>query len=184
MHRTLSALILLAAAISAPLRAAEIRNLEVHENQGSYSINFDALMDAPYESIYSIIADPARWPQLSHIVTASEIVGELPGGRRKIRVTFQDCILIFCQTIHKNEALQTTADGNIDTLAIPEQSDFSYAHEHWQISAKDQGTRILYHAEMTPSFYVPPLVGAYILKAKIRSLLLNVTANLETLAGP
>ena len=184
MHRTLSALILLAAAISAPLRAAEIRNLEVHEDQGSYSINFDALMDAPYESIYAIIADPARWPQLSHIVTASEIVGELPGGRRKIRVTFQDCILIFCQTIHKNEALQTTADGNIDTLAIPEQSDFSYAHEHWQISAKGQGTRILYHAEMTPSFYVPPLVGAYILKAKIRSLLLNVTANLETLAGP
>ena len=184
MYRTLSALILLAAAISAPLRAAEIRNLEVHEHQGSYSVSFEALLDAPHESIYAIIADPARWPQLTHIVTASKVVGELSDDRRKVRVTFHDCILIFCQTIHKHEALQTTADGNIDTLAIPEQSDFSYAHEHWQISAKDQGTRILYHAEMTPSFYVPPLVGAYILKAKIRSLLLHVTANLETLAGP
>ena len=75
-------------------------------------------------------------------------------------------------------------DGNIDTLTLPEQSDFSYAHEHWQISGEGQRTRILYRAEMTPSFYVPPLVGAYILKAKIRSLLLHVTANLETLAGP
>jgi hypothetical protein len=184
VHRTLSALILLASAISAPLRAADIRNLEVHEHQGSYSVSFDALLDAPHESIYAIIADPARWPQLSHIVTASEVVGELPGDRRKVKVTFQDCILIFCQTIHKHEALQTAADGNIDTLAIPDQSDFSYAHEHWQISAEAQRTRILYRAEMTPSFYVPPLVGAYILKSKIRSLLLHVTANLETLAGP
>ena len=191
MYRTLSALILLAAAISAPLRAAEIRNLEVHEHQGSYSVSFEALLDAPHESIYAIIADPARWPQLTHIVTASKVVGELSDDRRKVRVTFHDCILIFCQTIHKHEALQTTADGNIDTLAdedrkqfAPEQSDFSYAHEHWQISAEGQGTRILYNAEMTPSFYVPPLVGAYILKAKIRSLLLHVTANLETLAGP
>jgi hypothetical protein len=184
VYRTLSALILLAAAISAPLRAAEIRNLEVHEHQGSYSVSFEALLDAPHESIYAIIADPARWPQLTHIVTASKVVGELSDDRRKVRVTFHDCILIFCQTIHKHEALQTTADGNIDTLAIPEQSDFSYAHEHWQISAEGQGTRILYNAEMTPSFYVPPLVGAYILKAKIRSLLLHVTANLETLAGP
>lgn len=184
MHRTLSALILLALAISPPLRAAEIRHLEVHEHQGSYSVNLDALLDAPHESIYAIIADPARWPQLSHIVTASEVVGRLPGDGRKVSVTFQDCILIFCQTIHKHEALRTSPNGNINTLAIPEQSDFSYAHEHWQISAEDQHTRILYRAEMTPSFYVPPLVGAYILKAKIRSLLLQVTANLETLAGP
>ena len=184
VHRTLSALILLAAAISAPLCAAEIRNLEVHEHQGSYSVNFDALVDAPHESIYAIIADPTRWPQLSHIVTASEVVAELPGDRRKVRVTFQDCILIFCQTIHKHEALQTAADGNIDTLAIPEQSDFSYAHEHWRISSEGRGTRVRYQAEMTPSFYVPPLIGAYILKAKIRSLLLHVTANLETLTGP
>jgi len=156
----------------------------VHEHQGRYSVFFDALLDAPHESIYAIIADPARWPQLSKIVTASEVVGELPGDRRKVSVTFQDCILIFCQTIHKHEALRTSPNGNINTLAIPEQSDFSYAHEHWQISAEDQHTRILYRAEMTPSFYVPPLVGAYILKAKIRSLLLQVTANLETLAGP
>jgi hypothetical protein len=184
VHRTLSALILLASTISTPLRAADIRNLEVHEHQGSYSVSFDAWLDAPHESIYAIIADPARWPQLSHTVTASEVVDKLPDDRRTVRLTFQDCILIFCQTIHKHEALQTTADGNIDTLAIPEQSDFSYAHEHWRISAEDQGTRIIYRAEMTPSFYVPPLVGAYILKTKIRSLLLHVTANLETLAGP
>jgi len=184
VYRTLSALILLASAISTPLRAADIRTLEVLEHQGNYNVRFDALLDAPHETIYAIAADPARWPQLSHIVTASEVVGELPGGRRKVKVTFHYCILIFCQTIHKYEALQTSPDGNIDTMAISEQSDFSYAHEHWQIFAEGQGTRILYRADITPSFYVPPLVGAYILKAKIRSLLLHVTANLERLAKP
>ena len=145
---------------------------------------FDALLDAPRESIYAAIADPAHWPQLSHIVTEAKILGKLPDGQRKVRVTFEDCILIFCQTVHKNETLQASANGHIDTLTIPEQSDFSYAHEHWRISSEGRGTRVRYQAEMTPSFYVPPLIGAYILKAKIHSLLLHVTANLETLTDP
>jgi hypothetical protein len=182
---TLLALVLLTSIIAAPLRAADIRTLQVDDDhQGRYTVMFDALLDTPPEIIHATIANPARWPQLSHIVTAAEVLGELPDGRRKVSVSFQDCILIFCQTIHKNEALTTTADGQIDTLAFPEQSDFSYAHEHWRISAEGRHTRIHYQAEMTPSFYVPPMVGAYILKAKIRSLLRNITANLEALAGP
>ena len=153
------------------------------EHQGRYNITLDAVLDAPYEQIYAIVATPARWPRLSGIVTAAEVLDELPDGRRIVGVTFEDCILIFCQTVRKKEALQTAADGNIDTLGFPEQSDFSYAHEHWLISGAGRRTRILYRAEMTPSFFIPPLIGAYILKAKIRSLLLHVTANLEKLAA-
>lgn len=184
MRRALSALLLLASTVAAPVRAADIRILEVDDHQGRYTVMYEALLDAPREIIYAAIVNPARWPQLSRIVTAAEILGELPDGRRTISVTFHDCILIFCQTVHKNEALHTSADGDIDTLAIPEQSDFSYAREHWRVSAEGRRTRIQYQAEMTPSFYVPPMIGAYILKAKIRSLLLHITANLEALAGP
>jgi hypothetical protein len=176
-------LILLLSTYAVPVQATDIRTLKVDEHQGRYTVALDALLDAPYEQVYAIVVNPARWPRLSGIVTAADVLDELPDGRRKVAVTFEDCILIFCQTVRKKEVLQTTADGNIDTLAFPEQSDFSYAHEHWLISGEGRRTRILYRAEMTPSFYIPPLIGAYIFKAKIRSLLLHVTANLETLAA-
>ena len=53
-----------------------------------------------------------------------------------------------------------------------------------QISEEGRRTRIRYHAEMTPDFYIPPLIGTYLLKDKIRSLLLHVTASLEAQAAP
>ena len=150
------------------------------EHQGRYTIKYDAVLDAPYDRIYEAIANPAHWKQLSRVVSSAEVLAELPDGKRKVSVTFHDCILIFCQTIHKNEILQASRDGNIDTLADPEESDFAYDHEHWQISILDQRTRIQYEVDMTPSFFIPPLFGAYILKSKIRSLLLHITRNLET----
>jgi Polyketide cyclase / dehydrase and lipid transport len=184
VRRVLAPLVLLVLTVAAPVWAANIRALEVDEHQGRYTVTFDALLDAPYERIYAAITNPAQWPRLSPVVTAAEVLAKLSDDRRKVSVTFRDCILIFCQTVHKNEILRTSAGGNVDALAIPEQSDFSYAHEHWRISGEGRRTRIQYRAEMTPNFYVPPLIGAYILKAKIRSLLLRVTANLEALTGP
>jgi hypothetical protein len=184
VRRALSALLILTSTITAAARAADIRTLTVEEHQGHYTVILDAVLDAPSESIFSTISDPGRWPELSHSVTKADDLGWLPDGRRKIRVIFEDCILIFCQTVHKNETLRSSANGHIETLTIPGQGDFGYAHEHWLVSAEGSGTRVRYQAEMLPSFYIPPLLGAYILKAKIHSLLLHVTTNLEAAAKP
>ena len=156
----------------------------MNDHEGRYTVTFDVLLDAPHETIYTAIADPDRWPQLSSVVTTAKIQGRLPDGRQKVSVTFRDCILIFCQSVHKHEALLRSTNGNIETLAFPEQSDFSYAHEHWRISGEGRRTRVQYQAQMTPTFYIPPVIGSYIFKAKIRALLLNVTGNLEKLANP
>ena len=178
------ALVILASALAISARAADIRTLKVENHQDRYTIAFDALLDAPHDFVYTAISSPVHWPQLSSIVTTAEVLRELPGDRREINVIFKDCILIFCQTVHKHETLYVTADGNIETQAIPEQSDFSYAREHWRITGVGRRTRVQYQAEMTPTFFIPPVIGAYIIKAKIRSLLLHVTAKLEALSGP
>lgn len=164
--------------------AADIRTLKVDEHQGRYSVTYDAIVDATRDDVYTTITNPKRWPQLSHVVTAARVTGKLPDGGREISVTLHTCILILCQTMHKQEVLRTSAGGNIETLAFPERSDFSYAYEHWQISGEGRRTRIRYHAEMTPKFYIVPLIGSYLLKAKIRSLLQQVTTSLEAQAAP
>jgi len=184
VRRTLSVLLFLFATASLPTPAADIRTLEVNDQEGHYSVRYDVLLDVPRDTVYNAIANPDRWPRLTDAVTSAEILGKLPNGRRKVSVTFRECVLFFCQSVNKHEALMTSADGNIETLAIPEQSDFSYAHEHWRISTENRRTRIEYQADMTPSFYLPPVVGAYIFKAKIRALLHQITDNLETLSTP
>ena len=184
MQRNLLTLILLASIVAAPAPGADIRTLEVNDQDGQYTVKFDVLLNRSHKSIYTAIAEPDRWPRLSDVVTAAKILGPLPDGRQRVSVTFRDCILIFCHTVHKHEALMRSPEGDIETLAFPEQSDFSYAHEHWRITDEGRRTRILYQAEVTPSFYIPPVIGPYIFKAKIRSLLLNVADNLEKLTEP
>ncbi|MEJ2565274.1 MAG: SRPBCC family protein [Gammaproteobacteria bacterium] len=182
--RTIAVLILLVSGAVPRVWAADIRTLKVDEHQGRYTVTYDAIVDAARDDVYATITNPERWPQLSHVVTAARVTGKLPDGGREISVTLHTCILIFCQTLHKQEALRISAGGNIETVVFPERSDFSYAYEHWQISGEGRRTRIRYHAEMTPKFYIVPLIGSYLLKAKIRSLLQQVTASLEAQAAP
>lgn len=183
VHLTLLALLLLISTVVTTVRAADIQTLKVEEHQGRYSITLDVVVNAPRDTIFSTISTPAQWPHLSSVVTDAAILGELPDGGRKIRVTFEDCILIFCQTIHKYETLYSSDNDQVDTQVIAQNSDFSYAREHWRVTAQGTETRVVYRAELTPSFYIPPLIGSYIVKTKIRSFLLHVTTNLEVLAS-
>jgi len=184
MLRYLSYIALLLLAAIHPARAADVLALDVDEDQGRYTVSFDAVVKAPIAVIYPVMLTPARWPQLSGLIADARVLADLPGGRRKISMTFHDCVLIFCKTFRKVEELSTAGDGRIDTVAIPAQSDFSYASEHWHITADGNNTRIRYRAEMAPSFFVPPLIGPYILKTKMRSLLIHTAENLELLAHP
>lgn len=184
MRRYLSAVALMMLAAPPPARAADVLSLNVDEDEGRYIVSFDAVVKAPYAIIYPVMLTPARWPQLSGLIADARVLAELPGGRRKVSMTFHDCILVFCKTFRKVEELSTAGDGRIDTVAIPAQSDFSYASEHWHITADGDNTRIRYRAEMAPNFFVPPLIGPYILKSRMRSLLIHTAENLELLAHP
>ena len=179
----LTLVILLSTTLTVNATAADIRTLDVKDQDGRYTVAFDVVLNAPRDAVYNAIADPTHWPRISKVVTSAKVVEQLPGNRRLVSVTFRDCILIFCQSVHKHETLSTSADGIIETEVFPEKSDFSSALERWNIASAGTRTRIVYHAEMTPTFYIPPVIGAYIFKNKIRALLLNVTTNLERLAA-
>lgn len=81
------------------------------------------------------------------------------------------------------EEIEQQANGDIITRIVPEASDFSYGRFHWRtrrVSA--QASRIALSAELTPAFWVPPLIGPWILKHKLRAVALESCERLERLA--
>jgi hypothetical protein len=180
MHRVFAALIL-----SALLPAAwgmELRSVEVGEHDGRYTVSFEARIDVPVDRALHLMLTPDLWPQLSPIITKVKVLIRDAAGPRRVQVTYHDCVLIFCKTLRKTEDVAIGRDGRIESLAIPAESDFSYAREDWQIVAEDGGTRIRYRSEMVPNFFVPPLIGPYILKSRMRAQLTQTAANLEKLS--
>lgn len=165
-----------------PARADEIRQLDVSHDAGRYTVRFEVMLDAAVDRALPLMTDPAHWPQLSDIITESHVLAELPDGKKKVGVKFEGCILFICRTLVKTEVLERLPTGEITTFALPDQSDFLYAREVWRITGDDTHTRVEYQAELVPAFFVPPLIGPYLLQKKIRSLLTQTAHNLERLA--
>jgi hypothetical protein len=181
MHRIFAALVLSALL---PAWGAEVRNIEVSEHHGRYTVSFEALVNVPVDRALHLMLTPDLWPQLTPIITDAKVLARDTSGPRRVQVTFHDCVLIFCKTLRKTEDVTIGSDGRIESLAIPAESDFSYASEDWQIVAEDGGTRIRYRSEMVPGFFVPPLIGPYILKSRMRAQLIQTATNLEKLSRP
>ncbi|MGH8581113.1 MAG: hypothetical protein ACREVK_13695 [Gammaproteobacteria bacterium] len=66
-----------------------------------------------------------------------------------------------------SKEIKRQANGDIITRVVPEESDFSYGRCHWRTrSLTAQASRIALSAEVTPAFWVPPLIGPWILKTQ------------------
>jgi len=163
-------------------QAEEIRDLQVTNEAGRYRVSFDALLDAPITKTRPLLTEPHNWPRLSDIVSAANVTSTGAEGVQQVHVRFSACVLWFCKTVRKLEAMHVAADGDITTLALPEHSDFRYARERWRISGDDRHTRVQYEAELVPDFFVPPLIGPYLLKSRLQKLLTDTAENLERLA--
>ncbi len=167
---------------TSPCRADEIRRLDVTNDAGRYTVRFEVMLDAAVDKALPLMTDPANWPQLSDVIIDSQVLAALPGDKKKVRVKLEGCVLLVCKTLVKTELMESLPNGEITTLALPDQSDFLYAREIWRITGDDTHTRVEYYAELVPDFFVPPVIGPYILRKKIQSLLTQTAHNLERLA--
>lgn len=169
------------AALCAQAAAATITRADVSEKNGKYTVSFEAVVDADSRNVRRLMTDYAHLDRLSKTIIESRIL-KTENNKQRIGLVARVCVLFFCKTMKKVEDVETLKNGDIVTAAIPQLSDFHYALEHWQILAEQNQTRIKYQAELRPSFYIPPLIGPWLVKSKIRDELEATTIALESLA--
>lgn len=162
--------------------AAEVLAVEVLHSRGRYVVHFDVRLAAPKDRLERYLTDYARYAEYFEAITESEVLSGAPGGLQRIRLRAESCVLFFCRTVTMVKDIAEQEPGEILAHIDPAQSDFEEATEHWRILAEGEQTRLQYDAELVPDFFVPPLVGPWILKMKIRSSLLSGAEKLEALA--
>ena len=71
-----------------------------------------------------------------------------------------------------------------DIVAIgdPEKSNFKYSRERWQLIPRGDQTILIYDFEMEPAFWVPPIVGPYVIKKAMKSGGKNAVNRIEAIA--
>lgn len=162
------ALALAALACSATAGAADLRQIEVTYEDGIYTVESEVWFDVGRAALYDVFS---RWDLSaefsSAIVEARDIIPE-DGSGRGFYVRNRGCFLFFCKTVERYGSVTAVPPVELSASADPARSDFEISDEHWTFAAEDGGTVVRYTLRMKPGFWVPPLIGPYVVKRKLR----------------
>jgi hypothetical protein len=163
-------------------QSPRLGELQVSEAGGVYTVKLVMQMQAPADYVYRVLTDYEHIYRLDPSIIDSEILPAPDDTAVRVRTRINDCIAFFCMTIDRVEDVRELEDGGLQARIVAAQSNFRSGHAEWKILASQGHTRVIYHAQMEPDFYIPPLIGSYFVKRKLRRNLLASFARIECIA--
>ena len=170
-------LLLAAMLVASQAMALDKDDVDIREEDGVYSIRTAFDVPATVGQIKSVLTDFAHPSRLSPAVTAREVLGRQDDVIR-VRTEFRDCVVFFCKTmLLLHDVTATTNEVRADV--VPGESDFRHGFLRWSIDdAGAAGSHVVFEAVMEPDFFVPPIIGGFLVRNALRKQVLTTAENL------
>ena len=162
--------------------AAELTDIEVAHEDGRYRLESTTIFDATQAQLYVVLTDYDQFEKFSSSFVEAENREADEQGRPQVYTRMEGCVLLFCKSYLRVGYLELKPEYDIIAIVDPEQSNFKYSRERWQLIPEGERTKLVYEFEMEPAFWVPPLVGPYVIKKALRSGGKNAVNRIEALA--
>lgn len=168
---------------SPPAAAGEIQRADINYSDGRYFLTFDAVLDGRYDVVHKLVRDYAGLHQLSDAVLESVILETPRPGVQRLKFVAQVCILIFCFNKSLVVDVREAPEGVFNATVIPALCDFMSGHGTWRFTAAGPlKTSVHYSGVQEPAFWIPPVIGPYILKHKLVKEAVKTISNVERMA--
>jgi len=164
MRRVCLGLLLLSLAAG----GAEMRSLEVDRVSGRYTLQSEVWFAAGVEAVYAVFLDYDLSTQFSGAIVESRNITAGEDGRPGFYVRNRGCVLFFCKSFERYGHIEHEPYTVIRASIDPETSDFYLSNESWRFRRDGKGTAVTYNLEFEPKFWVPPVIGPYVIKKKMR----------------
>ena len=179
-RKPLAALLLAVAALAAG--AAEMRSVEVDRIDGRYVMRSEVHFAASVEAVYAVFADYDLSTRFSGAIVESRNIDAEAGGQPGFYVRNRGCVLFFCKSFERYGYIELEPYKVIRARIDPERSDFHLSNESWHFEAEGDGTVVTYDLEFEPKFWVPPVIGPYVIKRKLQSKGGDAVERIESIA--
>lgn len=163
--------------------AATIQLLDVTKERGRYELVVHTHMEASAQAIFDVLVDYDRLYRISSVYKETRYLDPAADGTPLVYTRMAGCMLFYCMNMRRTERLLTEAPHYIRTETLPEESDFKYAHSEWTLEPDELGTRVTYTLEMEPDFWVPPVIGPWVVKRTLMRGGYYVVNRIERLAN-
>ena len=168
--------------LSPSLNAAEIFSIEVDSKEGIFTMTSDVWFDASIEATFEIYRYWDYSIQFSSSIVESRDMESDDQGRPQFYIRNKGCVLFYCQSFERQGYIELETNVLIRAFANPETSDFHISNESWLFVAQDGGTMVTYDLTMKPKFWIPPGIGPYMIKRKLRKNGVNAVDRIEAIA--
>jgi len=174
--------LLLMQCLFTPAEASNLFSIEISEHSGNYRVRMATLIHAPARDVSSVLTDYRHIYRLNPAITESEILPSPQNGAVRVKTRIKGCIFFFCRNIDRLEEVREVETGHLQAVIIPEQSDFSSGSADWRIQQVGNESKIIYEAQVTPAFFIPPIIGNYFVKRTFADAVITSFAKLECIA--
>jgi len=162
--------------------AGEILELSVIQEHDEYKLRIVAVLDAPENYVYNVITDYEHAYRINPTITSVDIFPT--DDENKVRVQHYSTHRIGPLSFDITWAgdIVETGHGGIHITTVPEISSFDSGSALWEINTLEDRTYVLHESSMKPNFFIPPIIGSYIMKKYMEEETLAIFDRIERLA--
>lgn len=167
---------------SLALRGAELLDVQVELRNDRYRLYSETHLEVNREALYELLTDFDKFQKFTSAIVDSKNIEPDEKGRPGFYARMEGCVLLFCKSFIRNGYLLLSPIAEIVAISVPEESDFKYCRERWQLIPDGEGTLLIYDFEMEPAFWVPPVIGPYYIQRVLRRGAGRAVNRIEVLA--
>ena len=170
-----------------PARAATIEALSVVHDGPRYRVEMEVKLQAPPAAAYAAFAAPGSLPRINPAVQTVQVLQRSGDEQARIYTEVHVCAMLYCKLLHQTQDMHYAArpdGGDLEADVVPEASDFSYGRAQWQFRPAGAVTELHFHAELQPAFWIPPVIGPWLVERSLREEAERTSAGIERLAQP
>lgn len=158
--------------------AATVESVAVDRVGGRYHVDMVTRLQVSAAAAFAVMTDFSALPQVNPNVILSQ---PLPGGR--LRTIVELCVLFFCKQVEQVQTVTREPPYRLIMHVIPALSDLTYGRAEWGFQALGPGScRLRFSAELEPAFWVPPLIGPWLIQNKLKAQARLTSAGIEAVA--
>lgn len=166
-------------------RAFELQSLVVTRADARYRVQMSVNLDVPARDAYGVFSDITRLPQINSSVREARVLQQNPAEGLRVYTLVRMCVSFFCRMLEQVQDMQFlahAAGGEIRAEVLPHLSNLRYGRARWTLRDCAGNTCLRFEAELEPDFWVPPLIGPWLIQRKLRSEAMQTGAGIERLA--
>ena len=187
-RRLLLSFLLTLGCIAMQAQAAQVLAVNVTRAHGRFLIGMRIIIDAAPPAVFRALQD---YPAMMRYNPDLRAVRVQPAGtpdRVRLFTTVHACVLIFCKTMHQEQMMTATAgaDGGVlEARLLPRGGAFRAGYGRWTVRpcpAAPSTTCLRARIELVPAFWVPPVLGPWVIRRKMAAEARRTSRGLQAVA--